>query len=176
MRRHIYPVPDLKNPFLGVHFTVTVGGEAKIGPTAIPTLWRENYSGLKDPRWDELFEVARLGGGLMLRNRFGFRTLALRELPKFSRRHLASLAGKLVQGVDMGRFRIRGKPGIRSQPVNLRTRKLEMDFLYEGDDRSFHLLNAVSPAFTCSLPFSAYLADRIEEYIHAGSAPRQTMK
>jgi len=170
LRRHIYPVPDLKNPFLGVHFTVTVGGEAKIGPTAIPALWRENYSGLKNPHWDELFEVARLGSGLMLRNRFGFRTLALRELPKFSRRRLASLAGQLVRGVDMRRFRVRGSPGIRAQPVNLRTRKLEMDFLYEGDSSSFHLLNAVSPAFTCSLPFSAYLADRIEEYIRTGSA------
>jgi len=170
LRRHIYPVPDLKNPFLGVHFTVTVRGEAKIGPTAIPALWRENYSGLKNPRWDELFEVARLGCGLMLHNRFGFRSLALRELPKFSRRHLASLAGKLVRGVDMRRFRIRGKPGIRAQPLNLRTRKLEMDFLYEGDSRSFHLLNAVSPAFTCSLPFSAYLADRIEKYLRPGSS------
>ena len=170
LRRHIYPVPDLQNPFLGVHFTVTAKGEAKIGPTAIPALWRENYSGLKDPRWDELAQVARLGCGLFLNNRFGFRTLALRELPKFTRRHLASLAGKLVQGLDMRRFRIWGKPGIRAQPVNLRTRKLEMDFLYHGDSRSFHLLNAVSPAFTCSLPFSAYLVDRIENYLHAGAA------
>ncbi len=170
LRRHIYPVPDLKNPFLGVHFTVTVEGEAKIGPTAIPALWRENYSGLKNPRWDELAEVARLEGSLLLHNRFGFRSLALRELPKLSRKHLASLAGELVRGVDIRRFRIPGKPGIRAQPVNLRTRKLEMDFLYEGDSHSFHLLNAVSPAFTCSLPFSAYLADRIEDVVRTGKA------
>jgi len=37
-----------------------------------------------------------------------------------------------------------------------------MDFLHEGDDRSFHVLNAVSPAFTCSFPFSRYLAEAIE--------------
>ena len=38
---------------------------------------------------------------------------------------------------------------------------LEMDFILEGDRRSMHVLNAVSPAFTCSLPFSRYVGDRI---------------
>ena len=37
-----------------------------------------------------------------------------------------------------------------------------MDFRFEGDERSFHVLNAVSPAFTCAMPFSEYLVDRIE--------------
>ena len=46
LKRHVYPVPDPRNPFLGVHFTVTAHGQAKIGPTAIPVLWRENYSWL----------------------------------------------------------------------------------------------------------------------------------
>ncbi|MBH0201865.1 MAG: FAD-dependent oxidoreductase [Nitrospira sp.] len=46
IRTNIYPVPDLRNPFLGVHFTITADGKAKIGPTAIPALWRENYEGL----------------------------------------------------------------------------------------------------------------------------------
>ena len=42
---HIYPVPDLRAPFLGVHVTVGVEGEAHIGPTAMPALWREHYQG-----------------------------------------------------------------------------------------------------------------------------------
>ena len=37
-----------------------------------------------------------------------------------------------------------------------------MDFRYEGDDRSFHILNAVSPAFTCALPFARHVVDEIE--------------
>ena len=41
LRRHVYPVPNLRNPFLGVHFTKTVDGHVKIGPTAIPAFWRE---------------------------------------------------------------------------------------------------------------------------------------
>src|SRR5205807_4792798 len=43
LRTNIYPVPDLRNPFLGVHFTVKGDGHVKIGLTAIPALWREQY-------------------------------------------------------------------------------------------------------------------------------------
>lgn len=46
-RTNIYPVPDLRNPFLGVHFTVKEDGRAKIGPTAIPALWREQDPGIR---------------------------------------------------------------------------------------------------------------------------------
>jgi L-2-hydroxyglutarate oxidase LhgO len=54
-----------------------------------------------------------------------------------------------------------GKPGIRAQLLDTKKRKLEMDFVLEGDKRSMHVLNAVSPAFTCSLPFSEYVCERI---------------
>ena len=40
-----------------------------------------------------------------------------------------------------------------------------MDFRFEGDDRSLHVLNAVSPAFTCAMPFARLLADRIEGFV-----------
>ena len=43
IRTNIYPVPDLKNLFLGVHFTVAASEKSKIGPTAIPGFWREHY-------------------------------------------------------------------------------------------------------------------------------------
>jgi len=49
--------------------------------------------------------------------------------------------------------------------VDVNARTLEMDFAFEGDDRSFHVLNAVSPAFTCALPMSAYLVDRVEQHL-----------
>jgi len=58
IRTNIYPVPDLRNPFLGVHFTITADGKAKIGPTAIPALWRENYTGMDNFNFGELVEVA----------------------------------------------------------------------------------------------------------------------
>ena len=47
------------------------------------------------------------------------------------------------------------------QLVDIKKRKLEMDFVLQGDRHSMHILNAVSPAFTCSLPFSEYVGQQI---------------
>ena len=160
-RTNIYPVPDLRNPFLGVHFTVTVDGHAKIGPTAIPAFWREQYGGLE--RFDLADCVATLLRelGLIVFAGFDFRRLALEELLKYNRRHLVKLAGELATDVEVGHYTKWGKPGIRAQLMDIRTRKLEMDFVLEGDESSFHVLNAVSPGWTCSIPFAEHVCDQI---------------
>ncbi len=165
LNTHVYPVPDLGYPFLGTHFTVTVDGATKIGPTAMPAFWREQYGWLARLRARELAEILGREGAFFLRNDFGFRTLAWRELRKYSRRHLVRLASELVAGVVPEQYRRWGVPGIRAQLVSIRERKLEMDFRLEGDDRSFHVLNAVSPAFTCAFSFSRYVLDRVADYV-----------
>lgn len=165
LRTHVYPVPDLRNPFLGVHFTLRADGRVKIGPSAIPAFWREHYRGLQNFRLLECLEILRREASLFLRDDFGFRRLAVSELRKYSRRHLVGLAAELVTGVEARRYRHWGDPGIRAQLVNLRERKLEMDFRYEGNEGSFHVLNAVSPAFTCAFPFSRYLVSEMERLL-----------
>lgn len=167
LRTHVYPVPDLQNPFLGVHYTVTVDGRIKIGPTAIPALWREHYSGLGGFRLGEAVEVIGRELAMLARNDFNFRALAAHELRKYSRTTLVSLASQMASGVDRKDYRKWGSPGIRAQLVNIRTRKLEMDFRHEGDRRSFHVLNAVSPAFTCAMPFAQYLFTQVERQLSA---------
>ena len=77
VKTNIYPVPNLANPFLGVHFTVTVDGTVKIGPTAIPAFWRENYKGLSRFKISEFFETIGYESKLFCANSFGFRRLAL---------------------------------------------------------------------------------------------------
>jgi (S)-2-hydroxyglutarate dehydrogenase len=161
LRTNIYPVPDLRNPFLGVHFTITVDGHAKIGPTAIPAFWREQYDGGKRFRISELGEILLRQFSLIFSARFGFIRLAIEELRKYSRARMVKLASAMVRGVAPEQFQRWGKPGIRAQLLNVRTRKLEMDFVLEGDRRSFHILNAVSPGFTCCLPFARYVCDAI---------------
>lgn len=160
-RTNIYPVPDLRNPFLGVHFTVTVDGHAKIGPTAIPAFWREHYAGLSGFSLRDLAEIARLQLGLLFSAGFEFRRLAWEELAKYDRAHLVSLAGRLADGVRVEDYRRWGRTGIRAQLLDTRTRKLEMDFVLEGDARSMHVLNAVSPGWTCSIPFARHVVDEI---------------
>ena len=82
---------------------------------------------------------------------------------QYGQRALVRRAAALADGVHREGFRRWGRPGIRAQLFDVRARRLEMDFRYEGDDRSFHVLNAVSPAFTCALPLASYLVQRIAE-------------
>ncbi len=160
-RTNIYPVPDLRNPFLGVHFTLTVDGRAKIGPTAIPAFWREQYQGMENFDLADCASTLAREMGLLLFAGFDFRRLALEELLKYNRRYLVHLAGALATEVRPANYTRWGRPGIRAQLMDVRTRKLEMDFVLEGDDRSFHVLNAVSPGWTCSIPFAAHVCDKV---------------
>jgi L-2-hydroxyglutarate oxidase len=162
IRTHLYPVPDLRYPFLGVHFTVGVTGEVWLGPTATPVLGREQY------RWRDLDPGEVVGGlrslaALLLSpgNR-GLRRLAAKELRRHSRRALLAEARGLARGLPGARHWAPVRPGIRAQLVNTREWKLEDDFVYEADGRSCHVLNAVSPAFTCALPLAEHLLDIIE--------------
>lgn len=163
LKTHIYPVPDLANPFLGVHFTVTTDGKTKLGPTAIPAFWREQYEGWGNFNLNEFSEIIRRQAGLFLTSNFDFKALAIRELQKYSKPKLVSLASTLAEGVDIKHYRRWGPPGIRAQLLNIRTKMLEMDFFMEGDGQSMHILNAVSPGFTCALPFADYVCDQIDK-------------
>ena len=141
---------------------ISEGGQVKIGPTAIPAFWRENYKGLQNFNLREAFSILGIEAGLFLRNDFEFREIAAEELKKYLRSVLVKQGAVLVDGTPMDSFRTWGKPGIRAQLFHTKERKMEMDFLLEGDSDSFHILNAVSPAFTCALPFAEYVLDEIE--------------
>ncbi len=168
MRTHVYPVPSLANPFLGVHITRRLDGSVKIGPTATAALWREHYGGLGKFSLAECLSIVGRELSLLARDRT-FRQLAKAELLFGTRQGMLRRAAELVDGVRPAAFQRWGPPGIRAQLYDIRARRLEMDFRYEGDDRSFHILNAVSPAFTCSLPMAAHFGQRIDELLN-GSA------
>lgn len=161
IRTNIYPVPNLKNPFLGVHYTVTVDETIKIGPTAIPVFWRENYGGMHNFNAGEMIEIITREAKLFLLNSFGFRDLALQEIQKYNRNYFSKLTARLVKSIDIKGFREWGSPGIRAQLLDTKSSELVMDFVIEGDELSTHILNAVSPAFTCSFPFAKMIVDRI---------------
>ena len=67
----------------------------------------------------------------------------------------------MIDDMNVNDYKTWGKPGIRAQLIDVRDNTLLNDFCYEGDDYSFHILNAVSPAFTCSFAFSQFLVDVI---------------
>lgn len=157
----IYPVPDLKNPFLGVHVTINAEGKAKLGPTAIPAFWREQYDAWRRFDIKEFFDITSRQIGLLMNSSFDFKRLAIDELKKYSKSHLVQLSTSLATGIRREDYTQFGTPGIRAQLFNTVENKLEMDFIIEGDKQSMHILNAVSPGFTSALPFSRYVCDRI---------------
>jgi len=159
---NIYPVPNLANPFLGVHYTLSVDGSAKIGPTAIPAFWRENYSGFDNFKLDEMIQILYYEAKLFLTNAFGFRSLAYSEVKKYIKSHLISLAKSLTRDMNHDGYTQWSTPGIRAQLLDTSTLELVQDFVVEGDRHSVHILNAVSPAFTSSIPFANWV---VKNYI-----------
>jgi len=162
LHTNVYPVPNLANPFLGVHYTLTVKNEAKIGPTAIPAFWRENYKGLDNFKLDEMVQILFYEAKLFLTNAFGFRALAYTEVKKYIKSHLINLAKILTKDMDHKGYDSWSTPGIRAQLLDTKTLELVQDFVVEGDENSVHVLNAVSPAFTSSIPFANWV---VENYI-----------
>jgi len=156
---NVYPVPVLRNPWLGVHFTVTVDGTVKIGPTSMPAFWRENYNGFGNFSLKEATNILGWESVLFLTNAFNFRNIAIDEIKKYNKAYFASLAMNMVKTMDVKGFTEWGRPGIRAQLLNKKTKELVMDFVVEGDKNSIHVLNAVSPAFTCSFPFAKWVVD-----------------
>ena len=161
IKTQIYPVPNIKNPFLGVHFTLMADNTIKIGPTAIPAFWREHYRGLNRFNFKEMIEILGIEAKMFIKHKW-FRDLAFYEMRYYIPKNLINEAKKLV-------YRLRGEfkpypPGIRAQLVDLNNLSLVMDFLVEKKENQIHILNAVSPAFTASFAFARYvLGDKNEE-------------
>lgn len=161
IQRNIYPVPNIRNPFLGVHFTIRVDGKIKIGPTATPCFWRENYEGFKNLNILEFIEVLKWDILLFLKNK-NFREVAFQEIKKYLKSNILQEAYQMINYIPKDGVYKWSKPGIRAQLVNIETLELVHDFVVEGDKNSVHILNAVSPAFTASFPFTRFV---IEKYI-----------
>jgi len=155
VRGNIYPVPDIRNPFLGIHFTRSVHGEVYLGPTAIPALGRENY-GILDGIDAEGFTILLRDAVLFFTNP-KFRDVALSEPRKYLSSFFFNSASQLVKNLDPAHIESADKVGIRAQLVDWSKKELVMDFLVLKEEDTIHLLNPVSPAFTSSM----YLAKKI---------------
>jgi L-2-hydroxyglutarate oxidase LhgO len=156
---NIYPLPNLANPFLGVHYTITSDGSIKIGPTAIPAFWRENYQGFDNFSLKEMIEILYYEIKLFISNSFNFRNLAIEEMKNYNKKTFIKKAQNMVQSIGNDFKPI--PAGIRAQLLNTKTDELVQDFVVEHSKNSTHILNAVSPAFTCSFAFAKYIVDEI---------------
>ncbi|MFB6310332.1 MAG: L-2-hydroxyglutarate oxidase [Salinirussus sp.] len=160
-RTMIYPTPDPDLPFLGVHYTRRTDDKVIIGPNAVLAFGREAYRNTQvDIR--ELADTLGYGGFWKLVASPTMVKVALSELNKSYRKSaFVDAARELVPDVGVDDFN-KSYAGIRAQMVH-EDGNLVMEPLFEHGERSTHVLNAVSPGLTSSLPFGEHVADSVTE-------------
>jgi len=159
---NIYPVPNVNQPFLGVHLTRVASGDVYAGPTAIPALGRENYGILQGAQLGESLRVGFEVSKMYLANHQNFRQLVHTELGKYRKKNFFAAVRKLMPELTYDDLVSSDKVGIRPQLINVREKRLEMDYVIEKSSDSLHVLNAISPAFTSSLAFAEWIVDQSE--------------
>jgi L-2-hydroxyglutarate oxidase LhgO len=157
LQRLVYPVPHPINPFLGVHYTLTIDHKVKIGPTAIPIAGREQYSFLSGWSTSDIGQAIKGMTSLIKGEAHDFGAILKSELPKFLESTLARESLDLVPTANRVKHWHKKPPGIRAQLVHLNSGKLEQDFVVRKHLNSTHILNAVSPGWTSAIPFGKFL-------------------
>ena len=153
---HVYAVPDLTFPFLGVHLSRRTDGRVIVGPGAMLAFGREAYRFSQvNPR--DAFDTFTWPGFYRLFRERRFWSLVVSEVRK-SLSLAAVWAEAQLLVPDLGRRDlVRSFAGNRAQVVS-RSGQLVDDIVVRETKRAVHVLNAVSPGLTCSLPFSEHLA------------------
>ncbi len=159
--KHIYPVPDMRQPFLGIHTTLTNDSFLKLGPTAIPVLSPENYSFFEGLDFNLSSEVFFLQMNLLLNNQFGFRDLAFREIKYLIKKNIIIKANQLTS-FDLRKIDFDWhSPGIRPQLFDKSNSKLVDDFVLIDSHNSTHILNSISPAWSSSFINAKYVINKV---------------
>jgi L-2-hydroxyglutarate oxidase len=158
VRGMVYPVPDPRYPFLGVHFTRRVDGSLEVGPNAFLALSRRAYGRRSfSPRdladtlaWPGFWRFAGAHWRTGLTEARG--VLSTRAYMSSAQRYVPEIGA-----ADVTRSRL----GLRAQAVE-RDGSLVDDFVIQHEDGITSVRNAPSPAATSSLAIAAYVVDRIE--------------
>jgi (S)-2-hydroxyglutarate dehydrogenase len=159
VRGMIYPVPDPRYPFLGVHYTRRVSGGLEVGPNAVLALDRDRYRRLAASRRDVGSLVSWPGFWRMARQhwRTGVRevagSLSVRAYMRGAARYVPAIGPADV---------VRVRSGLRAQAVD-RDGSLVDDFRISQSEGVTSVRNAPSPAATSSLAIARYVVDRIAD-------------
>ena len=154
VRALIYPVPDPKFPFLGVHFSRRIDDSVEVGPNAVLALGREHYRGA-GVSWPDLWETLTTGSFWKLAAR-NWKAGAGEVARSRSRGLYARSARRLVPAVRAEHL-LPGGAGVRAQALDPHGRLVD-DFVIEETGRMVHVLNAPSPGATASLAIGSHIA------------------
>jgi L-2-hydroxyglutarate oxidase len=159
VRNLIYPVPDPRFPFLGVHFTRMIAGGIEAGPNAVPALAREGYSWRKVNMHDAA-EIATARSTRVLARRY-WRTQLGEFHRSLSKAAFVRALQRLVPEVTKDDL-VRGGAGVRAQAIAPDGALLD-DFAITETARMVHVVNAPSPAATASFAIGRHVARLVHE-------------
>ena len=166
VKGNIYPVPDPKFPFAGVHFTPRMNGDIWLGPNAVLAFAREGYT------------AAKINAGDLLE------TLTYPGFIKLASKHFATGMGEMYRDLVHNAYvqalqryipelqvedTLPGPSGVRAQAM-MADGTLVDDFVFEGDENTMHVRNAPSPAATSSLAIGKFIADDAGKRFGLGTA------
>ena len=170
VRNLIYPVPDPRFPFLGVHFTRMIGGGIEAGPNAVPALAREGYS-WKDVNLRELKDIVMAPSTRVLARKY-WRTQIGEFYRSFSKAAFVKALQRLVPDLEADDL-VRAGAGVRAQAIAPDGSLLD-DFSLIESARMVHVVNAPSPAATASLAIGRHIAPlalrRLDDVLSAQAA------
>jgi L-2-hydroxyglutarate oxidase len=163
-RRHlvrtlIYPVPDSRFPFLGVHFTTRMHGGIDAGPNAIFALKREGYR-KGDFKLRDAFSELTYPGVWRMAAKY-WRTGLYEMLRSSNKRAFVKSLRKLVPEIRDSDL-VPGHSGVRAQAMRP-DGSLVDDFQFVGGSKMLHVLNVPSPAATASIPIGEAIVDMAEK-------------
>lgn len=156
VRGLIYPVPDPRFPFLGVHFTRGVDDRVHAGPNAVLALSRDGYR-KRDLNPKDLFDIVTDRGFLRLAMRY-WRTGSAEMARDLSKRLFLANLRRYLPDLQLDDLRD-GPSGVRAQLVRPNGTLVD-DFVFHGEGRFLHVLNAPSPAATASFAIGDEIATR----------------
>jgi L-2-hydroxyglutarate oxidase len=153
----IYPVPDIKFPFLGVHFTRMIGGGVEAGPNAVLAFKREGYK-KTDFSFGDILEMKLYPGFWKMAAKFY--KMGFQEFRRsFSKDLFVKSLQKLIPEIQSDDIE-KGGAGVRAQALE-RDGKLVDDFRIVEAERMVHVLNAPSPAATASLSIGKTISEMV---------------
>ena len=155
----IYPIPDPRVPFLGVHLTRMIDGSVTVGPNAVLAWKREGYGNVNFSIKDTMVMLRFSGFWKFLPGNLG-NGLAEIKNSVFKRGYL-NLVRKYCPQLTLKDL-LPHPAGIRAQAV-LGNGTLVHDFLFNESPRVLHVCNAPSPAATSAIPIGNYICDRIQK-------------
>ena len=157
VRNLIYPVPDPRFPFLGVHFTRRISGGIEAGPNAVLAFAREGYR-RRDVDLADIADALAFPGLWRFLAKYG-RTSWNEIRRSFSRELFCRSLQRLVPEIRPDDL-IPGGSGVRAQAMSPEGSLVD-DFHFVQGDRELHVVNAPSPAATCSLAIGEEIAEMV---------------